>query len=236
MNTTRASALRRALRVPAAFALAIGVNAGLWWCLAALRPDPLEVREETAAIQAILLTVRSEVDAPHSTEAAAEPEPESEPEPIEIDLDLPLPAFEPLEPLSVALDLPNPLLPSAAVHVAPIPRTSTAQSRAPAVAASGLGETLDAGQVDRPPRPLAGNADPVYPSRERRRGTEGSVSVRLLIDERGRVAEIEVTAGRGAFVKAVRKAVAGWRFTPPEHRGRPVQVWGVKTFKFELDR
>jgi protein TonB len=89
-------------------------------------------------------------------------------------------------------------------------------------------------QLDQPLRPRGYNADPRYPPNALRRRLEGAVTVEMLIDERGEIAETKVTGGSEPFVEFVLDAVRQWKFTAPLFRGKPVRVWGVKTFRFEI--
>jgi len=61
--------------------------------------------------------------------------------------------------------------------------------------------------------------------------------VRLLIDERGRVEDVQVlrVEGHPSFREAVLDVVHKWTFRPARHRGRPVKVWGIKRIRFELE-
>jgi protein TonB len=93
-----------------------------------------------------------------------------------------------------------------------------------------------ADRVDQPPREPAGNAKPRYPGRERELGVEGTVVLRILIDERGRVADVEVVSGPETFRRAVLDVVRTWRFEPARHQGRVVKVWGVKEVVFTHPR
>jgi protein TonB len=90
-------------------------------------------------------------------------------------------------------------------------------------------------RLDQVPRERA-NTLPRYPRSARASGEEGTVWVRLLIDERGRVAEARLkrVIGDPAFGQAVLDAARDWRFEPARHRGLPVRVWGIKTVRFEL--
>ena len=68
--------------------------------------------------------------------------------------------------------------------------------------------------------------------REKQLGIEGTVVLRLLIDERGRVADVEVISGGMAFRHAVLQVARTWRFEPARHQGRATKVWGVKEVSF----
>jgi protein TonB len=94
---------------------------------------------------------------------------------------------------------------------------------------------LAAEKVDRPPRELGG-LNAAYPAAARRRQIEGSVRVRVLIDERGRVANASVLAvdGDESFRDAVLAAAPSWRFSPAMHEGKPAKVYATKTVRFAL--
>ncbi|MEM9382976.1 MAG: energy transducer TonB [Planctomycetota bacterium] len=221
--------VRRALRVALAVAFALGVNATLVWCLTALQSKVPAPRERSALRGAVPLDPVPPPRAPRREEPLAVGTDEPDPDPMEIDLDLDQPALADVDPLPIELDLPSPVVPRVTIRVANAPGPARS---APERAVRGA--PLDAEGIDTPPRPLAGNASPRYPSRERRMGVEDVVRARLLIDESGRVVEVEIVEGGGAFVEAVRRAVERWRFTPPEHEGRSVRAWGLKSFSFEL--
>lgn len=97
-------------------------------------------------------------------------------------------------------------------------------------AGSGIGTArfvYQAGQVDQDAKPSGALAEPAYPRRADEDGVEALVEVRVLVDERGRVEQIEVLgapAGYG-FEAAVRKAAARWRFEPARLGGVPVPQW-----------
>lgn len=111
---------------------------------------------------------------------------------------------------------------------------SSAAASAPATAATVGPRVHRADKVDQPPHEAFGNAEPAYPIRERNLGIEGTVLVRLLIDEKGKVQDANVIRGPEAFRKPVLAVVFDWEFTPAQHEGRPVKVWGVKEVQFRL--
>lgn len=155
------------------------------------------------------------------------------------------PAPEP-QVMTVVLDMTPPPMPQpqvAPVHLALAVPQVTAVFHAPvavqaetAPVARESRPVMQENQVDQPPRELAGNPVPRYPPAARRRGLEGVVVVRLLINTDGRVESVEYLEHQGDrdFRDAVDRVVSGWRFTPAMHQGQPVKVWGIKTFRFEL--
>jgi protein TonB len=173
-----------------------------------------------------------------------QPEPKPvPPEPEVMAVDLDIPDIEPLEPepLDLRLDLPSPDVNPIRVTVRnsppepapPRPRSAPPQ---PAVKAASRPMTHRANRIDEPPREFAGNVPPRYPPREERLGIEGTVRMRLLIDETGRVEDLQFISGPQVFRDAVRDAVAQWRFSPARHLGQPVKVWGVKEIQFRSRR
>ena len=73
-------------------------------------------------------------------------------------------------------------------------------------------QRFDLGQVDR--APLAkGQVPPPYPYLARRRGIEGAVTVRFLVDRHGEVHNLEVLSAKpsGIFEESVLKTVNRWR-------------------------
>lgn len=124
-----------------------------------------------------------------------------------------------------------------------IPTTPSNASGTPGGSAHGSGTSqgpaavLEADGVDRGPRETL-NPQPVYPRSLLRRGVEGEVRFRLLIDERGRVEQIDILddAGQASFADAVREAASRWLFEPAQHQGRTVKVWATKTIRFQIQR
>lgn len=106
------------------------------------------------------------------------------------------------------------------------PNTSTTTSSAAVI--------HRADRVDQGPQESSGNSQPAYPTRERNLGIEGSVLVKLLIDEKGQVKDAQVLRGPEAFRQSVLSVAFDWKFSPAQHEGRPVKVWGVKEVRFQL--
>lgn len=78
---------------------------------------------------------------------------------------------------------------------------------------------------------------PVYPLMARRLGKEGRVLLRLVIDEKGRLLNVEVVEGAGfGFTKAAIEAVKKSTFQPAMQDGRPVMSKTLLSIKFILRR
>lgn len=78
---------------------------------------------------------------------------------------------------------------------------------------------------------------PQYPRRARLRGLQGSVGAAFTIDRDGRVRNIEVQESEpaGVFDRAVKEALAEWRFEPMTRDGEPVTRRVSKVFVFNLE-
>jgi TonB family protein len=100
-----------------------------------------------------------------------------------------------------------------------VPREASSQPRQPIVGGVLNGKGLD---LPKPP----------YPAIARFARVQGSISVRVLIDEEGRVTNAQAESGhpllQGAAVAAAREA----KFSPTLLSGRPVQVMGIIVYKF----
>lgn len=84
---------------------------------------------------------------------------------------------------------------------------------------------------------FAGDFKPDYPAAMRREDREGSVTLRVTIDEKGRVIAVdEVRASDPAFFEAARRhALRFWRFIPAKRDGQPVQSQQTMTLQFRLE-
>jgi protein TonB len=85
---------------------------------------------------------------------------------------------------------------------------------------------------------LISRLPPFYPYSARRRGKEGSVEVRFVVDERGNVLNPEIVRAKpsGYFEEAVLKAVSRWRFKPAIKGGKPVQARVQTVIDFKLEK
>ncbi len=95
---------------------------------------------------------------------------------------------------------------------------------------------LSAGEVDRPPRRIAG-ALPRYPRWARRAGLEGTVTLRFVVTPEGTVADVNIRRIEGdeRFGPEAVRALASWRFAPALKDGKPVPYWYFQSFHFELE-
>jgi len=137
---------------------------------------------------------------------------------VEMECDLP-PDEEAIENLLPPAPAPadRPLIPDA--PLAMLPDTQRIARKAPEQSAeSSSPETLPVSERPEiaPPVPVAGNPPPSYPLAARRRGTEGTVVVRLSISRTGAVIGLEVVRSSGSALldRAALEALERWRFKP----------------------
>jgi protein TonB len=78
---------------------------------------------------------------------------------------------------------------------------------------------------------------PVYPMSAKRRGTEGWVQVRFIVNEDGSVGNVSVEDSdpKTIFNDAVIRSVSGWKFKTATIGGLPVKTWAETTVRFKLD-
>lgn len=93
--------------------------------------------------------------------------------------------------------------------------------------------------VSTPAQPLTAPADlrPPYPESKLVAGEEAALTLRLTVDEHGRVIAVD-PIGRAdpVFLAAARKhLIARWRYKPAMEDGRPVSTFVVITLRFKLD-
>ena len=228
----RARVLRLGLAVAAAFLF----NAILFAALAVLnRPKPV-VSDIDETVQIALYEPPPLQAAPFEPEPEPEPQP-PEPAPAPVEMDTPEARLEPLELPPVLLD---PAVPAIRVVLEKPPPREVPHAAARKVSGNtGAGDAREYAsgeKIDHPPKELT-SRQPAYPATALRRGLEGSVTLRVLIDERGRVEKAEVirVLGHPSFRGAVLRVVRKWRFSAPRHRGRPVRAWAIKTMHFRLE-
>ncbi len=77
---------------------------------------------------------------------------------------------------------------------------------------------------------------PRYPPQSRRMREEGSVMLRVELDERGEVtaARVQKSSGFARLDDAALAAVGTWRCTPARREGRPVRAVALQPFNFVL--
>ncbi|HEX6186039.1 MAG TPA: energy transducer TonB, partial [Pyrinomonadaceae bacterium] len=90
------------------------------------------------------------------------------------------------------------------------------------------GGILNVKAISKPP--------PSYPAEAKRAGAQGTVTVRIVVDEEGKVAEAEAVSGHTLLHDAAVSAARRARFTPTRLSGQPVKVSGVITYNFVLEQ
>ncbi|HRY42362.1 MAG TPA: TonB family protein [Thermoanaerobaculia bacterium] len=96
------------------------------------------------------------------------------------------------------------------------------------------GDLLEIGQVTKQPRAVK-VVKPEATSLARQKKVSGTVLVRVLVDEKGRPAEVEIyrdTNPKVGLGEASLAAVKKWEFTPAEKDGVPVKTWVVVPLPF----
>ena len=89
------------------------------------------------------------------------------------------------------------------------------------------------GEVTRPVK--VSGPEPRYPEIARKARIQGAVVVEAVINEEGRVTELQVLTGLPmGLTEAAVSAVKQWRFAPATLRGKKVAVYYRLVVKFEL--
>lgn len=216
----------RAKPNPVSLTAAIGINAALVAALLLSAPD-LPIVDDTPLGSFFV----PEPVAPPPPPPEPQPQPERKTELTrEIKIETPVP------PLKLPLPPTNP------VDGTTEPQPPIPADPGPATTGGGGGTVT----VDPPkPAPVMTGAEPVrgvvfqpeYPASERRIGTEGAVTVRVLIGTDGRVKAVElVRTASDAFFEATRRyALSRWRFKPATRDGMPYESWRTMTVRFVLE-
>jgi len=68
---------------------------------------------------------------------------------------------------------------------------------------------------------------PIYPETARRKGREGTVLLRVLVDDEGRAKSVEInkSSGDDSLDRAAAEAIQRWRFIPARHGEKTVESW-----------
>lgn len=169
----------------------------------------------------------------------------------------------PAVPEQRAMDrLPAPARPSPRVPVAPdvvlsqtpalqsvpspqVPSAAVATGGEPSPSRSALASLTEAPEKASPAEPVRVAAEdllclhrpgPTYPMASRRMGEQGTVLVRVLLDDAGavRTATVETGSGHRRLDEAALQAIAGWRCRPPLRQGRAVPAEALQPIHFTL--
>ena len=77
-------------------------------------------------------------------------------------------------------------------------------------------------------------AQPVYPEVAREAGIEGTVEMRVMIDEQGNVGDVRAISGEPVLVQAATDAVRQWKYRPFLLDNKPAKVVTVIKLEFKL--
>lgn len=77
---------------------------------------------------------------------------------------------------------------------------------------------------------------PSYPESARRDGREGRVLLRVLVDDQGRIKQVDInsSSGNAALDRAAAEAIKRWRFHPARYGDKPVESWLRIPIEFRL--
>lgn len=114
-------------------------------------------------------------------------------------------------------------------------RTAMLTPPEPIDSSSGSGIVFRRMMVDQAPR-LIGRLRPMYPIEARRNGIEGRVILQFVVNENGRVQDVNVLMSPGSLLSdAAIDALQAARFKPGRINGNPVKVSMSKTLAFNLN-
>ncbi len=92
------------------------------------------------------------------------------------------------------------------------------------------------GGADSEPSVLGDEVRVPYPEEARQAGTEGTVRLKVTIDEKGLVTAVSILNGPGyGLNEAARDALKRFRFTPATQKGEPVIYTFIYNYTFLLD-
>ena len=145
----------------------------------------------------------------------------------------PRPVQQPVNPEPSEQAITTPPQPAAPAEPEPFVAAAPVPPPAPAAPASPPPpKTITSGvEYLQPPRPE-------YPLLSRRKSEEGKVVLRVLINQKGRAEQVEVTSSSGfaRLDEAARQAVLRAVFKPQIEDGKPVMVYTNVPITFQLDR
>lgn len=193
----------------------------------------------TTAVAAELSSKPQQVDAAIDEFASAPKESQPEPEPVreavtstetetdETETEQMAPATSPPPPAKIDLS-PVPI-------VIPEIETASAPPAEPPAPKTRRGDLVDLAELDRIPRAKI-KPMPEYPVAAQSMRLEGTVNLRLLVDERGQVEQIEIDSGTKSkqLQRAAVAAAERWVYEPGIKDGVPVKVWITSSVQFKL--
>lgn len=144
----------------------------------------------------------------------------------------PRPVAPPVNPAPSEQAITAPPSPPQSMPAQPAAAEPQPAVSAPAPAPAAPPPTISSGvEYLRPPQPE-------YPLLSRRKGEEGKVVLRALINLKGRPDQVEIQTSSGStrLDEAARQAVQRAVFKPHLENGNPVMVYAIVPIKFQLDR
>ena len=151
---------------------------------------------------------------------------------------------QPIEPLRPVTSQPPTVQPTV-IPPTVLPQTSQIVDTGTLQASEGIESVVpgnDIGPVDT--SPMIGSQlqyvtapPPPYPGAEQRRGVEGTVTLRILVDVDGKPLEVSVDASSGnrnLDRAASQHVLKHWRFKPAVRDGVTVQAYGLVPISFAL--
>lgn len=77
---------------------------------------------------------------------------------------------------------------------------------------------------------------PAYPTEMRRDGIAGTVTVKIVVDEKGNVAECSISKStRSEFEQPALEAIKSWKFKPASKDGTPVRANIIVPVQFSAE-
>jgi protein TonB len=167
-------------------------------------------------------------------EPPAAPAPPAEPEKQVEQVVQPQPRTEIIvpPPKVVIPTVSQPVVAAIAPPTPPAPVAASTPKPAPAAPSAGSGPVSVANLNTN----LLSGAPPAYPMGARRKREQGTVVLRLVIGEDGRVVDVTVqrSSGFAALDQAAVGAVRKWRWSPTVRDGRPIPITGLVQIPFVL--
>lgn len=130
----------------------------------------------------------------------------------------------------IAVSHPSPLSLPALSTVAPVTRVSDTPTHADTTTTGPTGDS-DATIAYETATP------PPYPLQALRTGTQGTVMLKVLVDQSGKPVQVVIARSSGSRVlddAARAHVLAAWRFHPATRDGHTVQTWALVPVKFSL--
>ncbi|MBI9089680.1 MAG: energy transducer TonB [Desulfobacterium sp.] len=92
-------------------------------------------------------------------------------------------------------------------------------------------------ELDNTLTPIA-HVPPIYPFQAKRRGIQGWVKVKFLVNSQGHVEQVSILKSdpETIFDQSVLNVLPKWRFSPGTIEGTSVNTWVVTTIRFELEQ